>query len=84
MIHYSQGIGNLRVLATELSWYIGTESDPDYDHSVVMDERLSAVGDEIIHVVKVCCPLGRPLWPPVASTLLGAFERGQARGAGRQ
>lgn len=79
MIHYSQGIGNLRVLATELSWYIGTESDPDYDHSVVMDERLSAVGDEIIHVVKVCGPLGRPLWPPVASTLLGAFESGQAR-----
>jgi hypothetical protein len=79
LIHYSLGINHLRVLSTELTWYIGTEEKPDYDRQVDMDANLSAVADEIVHVVRVFGPLGRPLWPPVASSLLGAFERGEAR-----
>ena len=44
-----------------------------------MDARLAGLADEICHTVTVFGPLGRPLWPPVASSLLGAFERGEAK-----
>ena len=79
LIHYSQGISYVRILATELSWHIGTEEEPDYDREVQMDAALSALAEGIENLVSVFGPLGRPLWPPVASSLVAAFESGEAK-----
>ena len=79
LIHYSLGISHVRVLATELSWYIGSDSEPDYDREIAMSPQLQALADEIIGVISVFGALGRPLWPPVPSSLVGAFERGEAK-----
>ena len=47
LIHYSQGISHVRILATELSWHIETEEEPDYDREVQMGPALCALAEGI-------------------------------------
>ena len=66
-------------MATELSWHIGTEEDPDYDREVQMDPALCALAEGMESLISEFGPLGRPLWPPVTSSLVAAFQSGEAK-----
>ena len=79
LINYSQGISYVRILATEVSWLIGTEEEPDYDREVQMDPALCTLAEGIESLISEFGPLGRPLWPPVVSSLVATFESGEAK-----
>ena len=63
LIHYPQGISHVRILATELSWHIGTEEEPDYDREVQMDPALCALAEGIESLIS---EFGVKLWTPRA------------------
>ena len=63
LIHYSQGISHVRILATELSWHIETEEEPDYDREVQMGPALCALAEGIESLIS---EFGVKLWTPRA------------------
>ena len=59
LIHYSLGVSHVRVLATELSWYIGTDDEPDYDRQVFITPDDSGNGNQ--GSLSQICPPRPPL-----------------------
>ena len=79
LIHYSMGIGYTRILATEFTWHIGTDEEPDYDREVTLGLELRILGAQVLSALQTHGPMCRMLWPPVPSSLYGAFQRGWRR-----
>ena len=80
VLHYSTSIPYVRVFAVWFSNIIATEGEPDWDRVVTLPDDNEEVCAYLGGVVERRHALGRPLWPPVASSLYGAFLAGRTGG----
>ena len=77
ILHYSLSIRHLRILATEITWLIGTEEEPAYDEELPVSDDMRNLASEIEEVTKKYAPQGCALWPAIPSSLYGGFLRGE-------
>ena len=78
LLHYSAGVRHLRVLVTELQRLMGPVPEEEYDDIGPAPAGLEELSAEMCSVLARYAPLGRPLWPPPASSAYATFLRGEA------
>ena len=78
LLHYSAGVRHLRVLVTELQRLMGPVPEDEYDDIGPAPAGLEELSAEMCSVLARYAPLGRPLWPPPASSAYATFLRGEA------
>ena len=78
-MHYSAAARHLRVLVTELQRLMGPVPEDEYDDIGPAPAGLVTVdlSAELCRVLARYAPVGRPLWPPPASTAYAALLRGE-------
>jgi hypothetical protein len=76
--HYSAGIPYILPFVALISSVIGTDGDPVYDTPVSVPPIVCEAAVFIRSVLEEYAESGRPLWPPVASSLYAAFLAGDA------
>ena len=80
--HYAACLPYVQPYVALFSSIIGTDGDPEYDQTISLPPAVSEAAVFIRGVLEDFATLGRPLWPPVPSTLHAAFlanETGSAR-----
>jgi hypothetical protein len=75
--HYSAGLPYVLRFVALLSVVIGTDGDPIYDTPVAVPPAVCESPVFIRQVLEDYAEVGRPLWPPVPSSLYDSFTAGQ-------
>jgi hypothetical protein len=71
--HYSAGLPYVLPFVALFTSIIGTDQEPTYDAPVQLPPAVAEAAIFIRGVLEDYAELGRPLWPPVASSLYDAF-----------
>jgi hypothetical protein len=79
--HYSTCIPYIFPFVALVSSCIGTEDNPDYDHTITLPPTINEAVIFIQGVLKDYAFRGHPLWPFVPSTLHAAFLAGETGSA---
>ena len=79
--HYSAGLPYVLPFVALLTSIIGTDGQPVYDSSVFLPPVVSEAAVFIRGVLEDYAESGRPLWPPVASSLFDSFMAGHTGAA---
>jgi hypothetical protein len=79
--HFSACLPYILPFVALFSAVIGTEKEPDYNHVITLPAAISSAAVFIREVLEEYATLGRPLWPPVASSLHAAFLAGETGSA---
>ena len=79
--HYSACLPYILPFVALFSSVIGSEADPDYDRAIPLPPLVGEAAVFIRGVLEEYAYRGRPLWPPVPSTLHAAFLAGETGSA---
>jgi hypothetical protein len=74
--HYSAGLPYVLPFVALISSVIGTDSDPVYDALVSVPPAVCEAAVFVRGILEAYAETGRPLWPPVPSSLYAAFLAG--------
>ncbi len=74
--HYSTGLPYVLPFVALISSVIGTDGDPVYDSLVPVPPAVCEAAVFVRSVLEDYAETGRPLWPPVPSSLYDAFLAG--------
>ncbi len=74
--HYSAGLPYVQPFVALISSVIGTDGEPFYDTLVAVPPIVCEAAVFIRQVLEVYTTVGRPLWPPVPSSLYYSFTAG--------
>ncbi len=74
--HYSAGLPYVLPLVALISSVIGTDGDPAYDTLVPVPPAVCEAAVFVRGILEEYAETGRPLWPPVPSSLYAAFLAG--------
>jgi hypothetical protein len=80
LLHYCVGIGHLRILVTELGRLMGPVTEELYDCIMPTPAGLGDLAVELRGIIRRYGPVGRPIWPAVASSAYAALLRGEEQG----
>jgi hypothetical protein len=74
--HYSAGLPYILPFVALISSVIGTDGDPVYDTLVPVPPAVCEAAVFVRAILEVYAESGRPLWPPIPSSLYTAFLAG--------